>query len=717
MESTRRNFLKKISAIGAFPFIDIDVLKDIREDLPVMPSGAPSYGSVIDAPEDAEKWPAFRKDLDAWRKSKRRELNYTGSSYGDPAFHWASLNYTCCFLMMYDLDFYNPEKGIYTTDKILERGDREFGGYDSVVLWHAYPRIGIDERNQFDFYRDMPGGLEGVKKAVHEFQARGLRVFINYNPWDVSTRRELKPDIDALVEIIIGIDADGIFLDTLKKADADFRKKLDNIRPGIALEGELPADLELLPTQHLSWAQWFGDKYVPGVLRNKWYERRHMQHQIARWNRDHTQELQQAWMNGSGMMIWENVFGQWIAWSERDKSLLRTMLPIQRRYHPLFISEGWTPLADTVFDGVFASLWEANGIRLWTLVNRHEREISGDLLKIDFKPGDVCYDLVAGERLNLQKTGGSAILKGTIGARSIGCFISAKEKDLGKDFNDFLSDMRKIGARYINSTGFPVMSPVLKEVQFTGLSNAATIEGMIEIKPVTINQTYEFVVRECGTYSSYPEVSMAQLEKLLLFQRMAHIPHIAVDATPVTNNQYLEFIRATGYRPEERHHFLRLWKDGKVPSGKENHPVVYVDLNDARAYARWAGKRLPRETEWQFAAQGYDQLKYPWGHELKEGCYNKGGDTSAVNAFPAGKSPFGCLDMCGNTWELTESEYADEHNRFCILKGGSYFNAKGSMWYTSGGPLPSALSTKFLMLYPGLDRCSTVGFRCVRDLY
>ena len=697
--------------------IDIGTLLSISEHPRALSSIETTYGNVIEAPEDALKWPAFRKELHSWRESKRKELNYTGSSYMDPSFRWASSNYTCCFLMMYDLEFYDPKKGKYTVEKILERGKKEFGGYDSVVLWHAYPRIGIDERNQFDFYRDMPGGIEGVKKVVNEFHQHGVHVFINYNPWDVGTRREPKKDIDALADTIAGIDADGIFLDTLKEGGADFREKLDKIRPGLVLEGEFAAELEVLPTNHLSWAQKFGDKYVPGVLRNKWFERNHLQHQIARWNFDHTTELHQAWMNGSGMMIWENVFGQWIAWSERDKSILRAMLPIQRRYHELFTGEGWTPLVETKINGVFASLWEGNGLRLWTLVNRHEHKVSGDLLKVADAGGVAYYDLVAGTSAKIQKVDGSVTLQGVINPRSIGCFISGQSQDMGKELTGFLSAIRKINAGYSNRTGFPEMSPVLKEVKFTAPDKATAVEGMVEIQPMTVNQSILFVIRECGAYSSYPEVSINQQGYSLAYQKMAHIPHIAIDVTPVTNGKYLEFVKATGYQPKEKHQFLRHWIDGKPPSEKENHPVVYVDLDDARAYAQWAGKRLPKESEWQFAAQGYGELKYPWGQELKENCYNKGDDTTPVDAFPDGKSPFGCLDMCGNTWELTESEYADLHNRFCILKGGSYFNAKGSTWYTSGGPQPSSAATKFLMLYPGLDRCSTIGFRCVKDLY
>jgi len=307
-------------------------------------------------------------------------------------------------------------------------------------------------------------------------------------------------------------------------------------------------------------------------------------------------------------------------------------------------------------------------------------------------------------------------LKGSIHPRSVGCVISGKRKDLGNDLVGFLAIMSNIKKEYNMDQGFPAMAPDLKAVKPTVLNKPMDLGQMVEIKPVTIAQTYEFMTRECGTLTSYPELRVGPLGKPLIFQRAAHIPHLVIDVTPVTNKQYYTFIQATGYRPAEKHNFLKHWRDGKPPSGKENHPVVHVDLDDARAYAFWAGKRLPRETEWQFAAQGYDQLTYPWGKELKDNCFNKGNDTTAVDAFPLGKSPLGCLDMCGNTWEMTESEYADKYNRFCILKGGSYFHATGSMWYTAGGPQPSAVATKFLLLYPGVDRCSTIGFRCVKDL-
>jgi len=90
-------------------------------------------------------------------------------------------------------------------------------------------------------------------------------------------------------------------------------------------------------------------------------------------------------------------------------------------------------------------------------------------------------------------------------------------------------------------------------------------------------------------------------------KRPCQVDAFSIDRYPVTNAQYARFVRETG-RDAPRH-----WANGAIPAGKVLHPVIWVTWHDADAYARWAGKRLPMETEWEKAARGTDGRAFPWG--------------------------------------------------------------------------------------------------------
>ena len=675
---------------------------------------------IIPVPDNPKEWAKFRKSLHIWKQKAQKELKYNDSLYNNTDFKWASSAYNCYFLMMYDEAFYNVETGQYTVDHFLDNTIKDFGRLDIVVLWHAYPRIGLDDRNQFDFYRDMPGGLEGIRKVSTHLHEKGIKVFINYNPWDTGTRRENISDLEALADMVKAIDADGIFLDTMTNASADFRKQLDSVRPGVALESEHALPVENIPDHHLSWAQWFQDSKAPGILRNKWYEHRHIQHGISRWSKDKSSILHTAWMNGGGVMIWENVFGQWLEWSDRDKFILRAISPIQKRYTDIFSTGEWIPMADTKpIENIYTNLWEKDSVRLWTLVNRSENTIEGNLVHIDIKSGERYFDLIQGIEIKPEKAKG--ILNGKIIPRGVGCFIAIKKQVINNDFINFLKSQQIIYKGLSVNTDFNIkqtsLKPITNTKRYVGIP-----DEMVGIPAFKGVQEVVFRVREIGYYDSFDksfeDVVYPGLHFLVTKTKEVDIACFAIDETPVTNKQFEYFLKESGYSPADKTNFLKHWINGEVPSGKEVHPVVYIDLEDARAYARWVGKRLPKEEEWQFAAQGKGNLKYPWGNELDESKCNAGqsGDTTPVNQYPQGKSSFGCYDMCGNVWELTESERSDGRNRFCILKGGSYYQAQGSEWYFDGGVQPVDFAAKQLLMYPGVDRCSTIGFRCVVDL-
>jgi len=186
--------------------------------------------------------------------------------------------------------------------------------------------------------------------------------------------------------------------------------------------------------------------------------------------------------------------------------------------------------------------------------------------------------------------------------------------------------------------------------------------------------------------------------------------------TAVTNAQFAAFLADTAYQPADSRNFLRHWVDGEPPDGQGEHPVVWVSPRDAEAYACWAGLRLPTDEEWQWASQGPHALPWPWGRAFDRTlCNSSGTGTTAVEAFPAGASPYGCLDMAGNTWEWTDPEWDDGWHRWRLLRGGSYYTAQGSFWYAESGPCPNNAHLRFLLMSEGLNRCGTVGFRCSSD--
>ena len=192
-----------------------------------------------------------------------------------------------------------------------------------------------------------------------------------------------------------------------------------------------------------------------------------------------------------------------------------------------------------------------------------------------------------------------------------------------------------------------------------------------------------------------------------------------IDRYPVTNADYQKFVDASGYRPNDNHHFLRDWKKGAPLAGWEKKPVTWVSIEDARAYATWAGKRLPHEWEWQYAAQGGDGRLYPWGNDWNVAAMpekNTGREQlppADVDAHPQGASPFGVMDLVGNVWQWTD-EFFDEHTRAAVLRGGSSYQPQTSHWY-----FPQAYQLdqhgKYLLMAPCKDRSGGLGFRCVVD--
>lgn len=137
-------------------------------------------------------------------------------------------------------------------------------------------------------------------------------------------------------------------------------------------------------------------------------------------------------------------------------------------------------------------------------------------------------------------------------------------------------------------------------------------------------------------------------------QHTLSLPDYRISKYPVTNIQYARFVAAQEYRAPLD------WEQGRIPEGRELHPVTMVSWYDASNYCTWAGMRLPSEAEWEKAARGEDGRRWPWGEQMETGSLNtyyNVGSTTEVTAYPQGASPYGVMDMAGNVFEWLASDF------------------------------------------------------------
>jgi len=200
------------------------------------------------------------------------------------------------------------------------------------------------------------------------------------------------------------------------------------------------------------------------------------------------------------------------------------------------------------------------------------------------------------------------------------------------------------------------------------------------------------------------------------------LPVYFIDRFEVTVDQFKKFSETTGHRVPPS------WLDGAPPAGEERLPMVLVTFDDAQAYCRWAGKRLPTEEEWEKAARGSDARVYPWGNQFDPDRANVGGshpNRMPIGSFPKGASPYGVQDLIGNVWEWTDSWYRP-------YPGNDYQSPnfkrsvrviRGNSWSPIGHFSPEMhkklvlhhSTATFRLFAPPEAAIEDVGFRCARS--
>ena len=244
-------------------------------------------------------------------------------------------------------------------ETFLEDLERRIGPIDAVLIWPVYPNLGVDDRNQFDLLRDLPGGISALRQMVDEFHRRGVHVFFPMLAWDNGTRDEgcRHPPCFAVCS---KKSAPTELISTRSIAPPRISASSDAIGHPLALEPQFDIHDASLAWSNLGWNDWvtwedIAYPFVPMVSKSKWLEPRHTVNVTDRFTRDKTDSLQHAFFNGEGYATIENLWGFWYGTTPHDAETILRITRIERAFPENLVSEKWEPHVPTLQSGVFAS--------------------------------------------------------------------------------------------------------------------------------------------------------------------------------------------------------------------------------------------------------------------------------------------------------------------------------------------------------------------------
>ncbi len=689
---------------------------------------------------------------------------------------WIRKAYVMHLMMAWDKDFYDAKTGGFQLKAFLEKGKKYYGGDDVICIWPTWPTLGLDQRNQFDLYRDLPGGLPALRKLADTLRAHGTKFFIAYNPWDESTRTE--GHLQGLAHLIKETTADGVVLDTKGESSRELQQAADQVRPGVIMYSEgmaVPKDMPGIISGRVHNAL-----YHPPVLNlNKFIKPNFSIFRVAEvYKEPILREYAVSFFNGYGTEINQFPSGH-PDWEDEQYKFLGRTTRILRESSEVFTNGKLTPLIHTTQDGIWVNEWSTRTKTIYTIFSLRQEGYQGGMFKADGDLNKVHW-INLWEHVNTKPVNGNLWIKvdpfpeSDLGGNNEGRVSCIARFDIvlkTQIHGDTLLISGVHGNKVRVWMGDPSYDKKCIELSADSKLALGKTFGRYEGKIVTqlfdhdelIDETIEYIdpgmpklvsISNKTKPLSTPSKAMIRIPAGQFTFNATHgdnfipypkqsvgerfmMPTMWMDKHPVTNADFKLFMDASGYKPQDTTNFLKHWRDGKIPSGQERFPVVYVSYEDAQHYAAWAGKRLPTEIEWQYAAQTEKMNEWPWKQATpvkrkeekitetltvfslegidKRNCNLGDGNLYAVGKYKAGANPFGLEDLVGCVWQLTNDIYESGSYRYIMMKGGSYFKPSSSWWYVQGGPRELHYRQYLLRVSEGFERNATVGFRCVKD--
>ncbi|WP_435357457.1 formylglycine-generating enzyme family protein [Emticicia sp. SJ17W-69] len=687
---------------------------------------------------------------------------------------WIQDTYVMHLIMAWDKWFYTAKEGYEAYKNFLKNGEKLYGGNDVVGIWPTWPTLGLDQRNQWDLFKDLPGGLPKLKELAEYSRKQDTKFFICYNPWDESTSYKTsakegeKGHLDGMAELVKAISADGVVLDTKGESSRDLQAAADSVRKGVIMYSEgmaVPKNMSGIISGRVHNALY----YPPMLNLNKFIRPDFSIFRVAElYLEPIKREFATAFFNGYGTEL--NIFrnGKPLEWLDEQYRYLGKTSRILRENSAYFHSKNYVPLITTLKDKIYVNEWrfETGKEAIYTVFSLIPEGFKGALFAVDSTKDYHYVDLWHHKELNpVKQNDGQFYMEvetnafnqswlGTNNEGEVDCIrkfpnllninlnlyedslkIEAKEgseirvwagsPSYGKEYKSFKNKQNftiKIMDYFEQYEGKFVVQlfdnqRLIDEKVFEIKTGTPRLISKIKRSKKGISNTKNMVQIPAGKF----KFNVTRGDDFVFYPDgqngvEKNMKSFFIDQNLVTNTNFQTFLRQSTYKPTDNLNFLKHWQTPKMLDTLANFPVVYVSYEDAQNYCAWHGKRLPNEQEWQYAAQYPDVRDYPWGKEFDSTQTNIGdGKIKMVGKYPNGASALKINDLVGSVWQLTNDVYQNGSYKYIILKGGSYFKPASSWWYVQGGPQKLTHRQHLLRVSEGFERNATVGFRCVKD--
>ncbi len=281
------------------------------------------------------------------------------------------------FTFLYGNEAFDHENQKIDVERLVREGE-EFGGFDTVILWNQYPRLGVDERTQWDFYDDFPGGRPALRKAIDELHAHGVKVLLPFIPWDRHEHEGTDSMGSELARLAADTGFDGLHLDTMKMFPHSAREKLDAVRPGIVLETQgHPMKKRSMEYITASWDEFWSADPMPEEDVLRFMNPQHCAPVIGRWlrNDDKDKLIKRAEFGAAPIVIWQDIFGRWMPFSHAQKQRIARWKQAYLRYYEIYFGRDPIPLYDTHVENVFCNVFtdDAKTAQIYSFYNDTDR--------------------------------------------------------------------------------------------------------------------------------------------------------------------------------------------------------------------------------------------------------------------------------------------------------------------------------------------------------